>query len=156
MKTEIERKYLVAGNAWRNEQQRVFIRQGYLSLDRERTVRVRLADDRGFLTIKGSATGITRPEYEYTIPSEDARFLIEHLCLKPLIEKYRYTVEYAGAQWSVDEFLGVNAGLVVAEIELKTEDQDITLPDWVVEDVTNDPKYLNVQLTQNPYLDWHA
>ncbi len=156
MKTEIERKFLVRGDAWRNTEQRVLIRQGYLSLNPERIVRVRLAEDHAFLTIKGLAVGYTRPEYEYAIPVSDAEFLLENLCRKPLIEKYRYSVLFSGAEWIVDEFLGANTGLIVAEIELKTEDEPFILPNWVTKEVTHDLRYMNSNLTLKPYQDWHA
>src|SRR5262245_12764661 len=109
MGIEIERKFLVVSDAWRASAQRVLIRQGYLSSDGERTVRIRVRGDEAFITIKGMPTGISRPEYEYPIPLGDANEMLGRLCLRPLIEKYRHHVWHAGLLWEVDEFLNENA-----------------------------------------------
>ncbi|MFN2370316.1 MAG: CYTH domain-containing protein, partial [Candidatus Krumholzibacteriia bacterium] len=132
MGIEIERKYLVTGDAWRALGPGVPYRQGYLCTDRERVVRVRTMGQRAALTVKGLPVGATRPEFEYPIPVDDARRLLE-LCLQPIIEKTRYTVQAAGRTWEVDEFHGANAGLVVAECELEAADQPLRLPAWVGE-----------------------
>jgi adenylate cyclase len=155
MPLEIERKFLVVGNAWRSpEPPGTRFRQGYLSLDPERTVRVRLAGPRGWLTIKGPGAGATRLEYEYPIPVQHAVELLECLCIQPLIEKTRYRVEHAGLVWEVDEFEADNAGLVLAEIELSDPDQSIVLPEWVGEEVTGDTRYYNASLVSNPCRAW--
>jgi adenylate cyclase len=119
MAKEIERKFLVTGDAWRTGECSDY-RQGYLSIDKQRTVRIRVAGDTAFLTVKGITEGATRAEYEYSIPVTDAQAMLETLCLRPLIEKRRYRIQYNGMTWEIDEFLGENAGLVVAEIELET------------------------------------
>jgi adenylate cyclase len=152
--TEIERKFLVSGEDWRCSEP-VFFCQGYLNHDRQRTVRVRIADDKAFLTIKGVNRGASRAEFEYEIPVADARQLIE-LCEQPLIEKYRHFVQVDQLTWEVDEFLGENRGLVIAEVELATEDQAITLPSWVGREVTDDPRYYNSNLSRNPYAGWSS
>ena len=154
MGTEIERKFLVKDNAWRSLAAGVEYRQGYLNSAKERTVRVRTIDDKGFLTIKGITTGATRAEYEYEIPAADADALLDDLCEKPLIEKSRYKIEYDGFVWEVDEFFGDNQGLIVAEVELESEDQKFEIPGWIGEEVTGDPKYFNSNLINNPYLKW--
>jgi adenylate cyclase len=154
MGTEIERKFLVHGDAWRVGAERALIRQGYLATDGERTVRVRTKGGQGFITIKGMPRGIARPEYEYPIPLNDANELLDALCLRPLIEKYRHIVWHAGARWEVDEFLNENASLILAELELESADQAIDLPDWVSGEVTGDPRYTNSNLAQRPYSTW--
>jgi adenylate cyclase len=117
-------------------------------------VRVRIAGEQGFLTIKGKTQGISRLEFEYEIPLADAHTLLTELCEKPLIEKYRYLLDYEGFTWEIDEFLGDNAGLIVAEIELKSENQAFVQPDWLGEEVSHDPRYLNANLIRNPYKNW--
>jgi adenylate cyclase len=154
MKTEIERKFLVSGSGWRGRDRGVRLRQGYLSLTKERSVRVRLAGDKAFLTIKGESKGAVRPEYEYEIPPRDAADMLDYLCVRPLIEKTRYRIDEGGHTWEVDDFSGDNAGLVVAEVELAHEDQEVSLPDWIGPEVTDRPRYLNVNLVQHPYCDW--
>ena len=152
MGTEIERKFRVKEGTWRNIKGTSY-RQGYLSTVKERTVRVRTIEDKGYLTIKGIAIGASRMEFEYEIPRQDAATLL-HICEKPLIEKNRYRVEHGGFVWEVDEFFGENQGLVVAEIELESEDQYFSKPDWVGEEVTGDPRYFNSNLIKNPYTTW--
>jgi len=152
MAVEIERKFLVVGDAWTSAP-KVYFCQGYLNRDKERTVRVRVAGDRGFLTIKGKSSGASRAEFEYEIPREDAEQMLK-LCDGPLIEKYRRNIAFAGMTWEVDEFLGGNQGLVVAEVELTSEEQAIQLPDWVGEEVTHDPRYFNSNLAVNPFSTW--
>jgi len=153
MGKEIERKYLVRGDAWRKLAQGVRYRQGYLSTVKERTVRVRTVDDRGYLTIKGVTVGATRKEFEYDIPADDAVLLLE-LCEQPLVEKVRYKIPFGGLTWEVDEFEGVNQGLVVAECELSSEDQRIESPPWIGEEVTGDPRYFNSNLIAHPFTKW--
>lgn len=152
MAIEIERKFLVVGDAWR-EAPAVFYSQGYLNSDKTRTVRVRIAGEQAFLTVKGVNQGASRVEFEYGIPVSDARALLQ-LCEQPLIEKYRRKITYAGFVWEVDEFLGENQGLVVAEIELPAEDTVFAKPEWVAGEVTHEPRYFNSNLAREPYCRW--
>lgn len=154
MGIEIERKFLVTGTAWRKGAG-VRLSQGYLNRDKERTVRVRLAGEKAFLTIKGVSVGASRAEFEYEIPAGDAEQLLK-LSDGPVIEKIRRVIELEGDTWEVDEFLGENAGLVVAEIELQSEDQAFARPEWLGEEVTHDPRYFNSSLATKPFSGWHA
>jgi adenylate cyclase len=154
MGREIERKFLVNGNAWKALGQGSAMRQGYLSTDPERVVRVRIEGETAALTIKGRSAGVVRGEWEYAIPKFDAEELLAQLCQRPLIEKNRYRIMYQGMLWEVDEFFGDNAGLVVAEIELIAEDQPFAKPDWVGEEVTHDARYFNSNLLKHPYSRW--
>lgn len=155
MGREIERKFLVTSDAWRTKHG-TLIRQGFLHNEIESTVRVRVSGERAFLTIKGSTTGITRLEFEYEIPVNDANEMLDKLCQKPLIEKIRYEVFEGGFKWEIDEFLGENAGLVVAEIELGHESQEFSKPVWLGMEVSDDARYLNANLVKNPYANWHT
>jgi len=150
--TEIERKFLVRGTQWR-QGTGTRISQGYLNRDKERTVRVRIAGDEAFLTIKGVTRGASRAEFEYEIPVTDAEQLLK-LSDGPVIEKNRYVVVHDGSKWEVDEFLGDNAGLVVAEIELTSEEQPFSRPSWVGTEVTHDSRYFNANLASQPYSTW--
>ena len=154
MGKEIERKFLVIGNEWREGNKPVRTCQGYLVSGSDCTVRVRLMKEQAFLTIKGKSEGVTRLEYEYEIPAGDAKEILESLCIKPYIEKNRYKVIYAGLKWEVDEFLQENEGLVVAEVELESEGQLVELPPWVSEEVSHDPRYSNNNLVKRPYSRW--
>lgn len=154
MGVEIERKFLVNDNKWRSLGKGVLLRQGYLSSAPERVVRVRVEGESAMLTIKGRSTGATRNEWEYPIPLADAQALLDGLCERPIIEKYRYRIAHDGMIWEVDEFLGENAGLVVAEIELASEEQVVAKPDWVGEEVTQDPRYFNANLLRHPFSTW--
>lgn len=127
--------------------------QGYLSREPERTVRVRLAGEKGFLTIKGSVSGISRAEFDYEIPADEALELLA-MCPPPLIEKIRHERWHEGHCWEVDEFLGDNAGLVVAEIELDAAAAEFALPEWVGREVSDDPRYFNSQLAAKPWPSW--
>ncbi|HOP46068.1 MAG TPA: CYTH domain-containing protein [Desulfobacteraceae bacterium] len=151
---EIERKFLVEGDSWRITSKGLFYRQGYLSLIKERIVRVRTVGQKGFLTIKGPARGISRLEYEYEIPLEEAEGMLEHLCERPIIEKYRHRIEYDGIIWEVDEFLGENAGLILAEVELEDEKDMPSLPEWIGREVSYDQRYFNANLVKVPYKYW--
>lgn len=151
---EIERKFLVKSDAWKKLGKPVLYRQGYLTQDNSRTVRVRLAGDKGYLTIKGKTTGFSRVEFEYEIPASDAQNMLDTLAFHPLIEKTRTCVTYAGHVWEVDEFFGENAGLVMAEIELTSETELFEKPDWIGEEVTGDPRYYNSALAKCPYSSW--
>jgi adenylate cyclase len=154
MGQEIERKFLVKTDSWRGQDQGKRYRQGYLSTVKERTVRVRTAGEKGFLTIKGVTVGASRPEYEYEIPASDANQILDQLCQQPLIEKTRYRISYAGLVWEVDEFEGENRGLITAEVELKDEKQVVSFPEWVGQEVTADPRYFNANLVAKPFTTW--
>lgn len=154
MSVEIERKFLVRGTAWKALGQSVAIRQGYLSAHPDRTVRVRIEGKGATLTIKGRSHGAVRGEWEYPIPLEDAKALLDGLCERPLIEKTRTRIAHAGMLWEVDEFFGDNLGLVVAEIELDAEDQVFHKPDWLGDEVTQDARYFNSSLMQHPFTSW--
>jgi len=143
---------MVKEGAWRNAKGTRY-RQGYLNSAKERNVRVRTMEDKAYLTIKGIAIGASRMEFEYEIPLQDADELLE-ICEKPLIEKTRYKVQEGGFVWEVDEFFRENQGLIVAEVELESEDQEFPKPDWVREEVTEDPRYFNSNLIKNPYANW--
>ena len=149
---EIERKFLVIGTSWKSENATEY-RQGYLNREPARTVRVRITGTEAWLTIKGLNDGPSRPEFEYPIPPDDAKQLLE-LCEQPIIEKRRHLVQVEGKTWEVDEFLGENAGLVVAEIELDSVDEEFATPNWLGEEVTNDARYLNSSLSKKPFCDW--
>lgn len=152
MALEIERKFLVNGDGWRTGGG-VTTRQGYLSRVPGRTVRVRVAGDAAWLTIKGITTGAARAEFEYEIPLDDARALLR-LCDGPLIEKTRHVVHFRGFDWEVDEFHGANAGLVVAEIELESSEEAFERPAWLGAEVTDDHRYFNASLVEHPYSTW--
>jgi adenylate cyclase len=154
MGIEIERKFLVVGDRWRQPPAaRTRFSQGYLSRDPARTVRVRIAGERAFLTIKGATTGATRAEFEYAIPADEAQQLLA-LSDGPVIDKIRHLCVVDGMTWEVDEFLGANAGLVVAEIELQAEDQPFTRPAWLGAEVTGDSRYVNANLAVRPFSCW--
>jgi len=154
MAKEIERKFLVRGDAWRSLAQGTLYRQGYLNSVKERTVRIRTVGDKAFLTVKGLTVGATRSEYEYEIPFDECNAMLDALAEKPLIEKKRYKIPAGGLTWEIDEFFGDNAGLIVAEIELQSEDQNFDKPDWVAEEVTGDPRYFNSNLIKLPFTRW--
>lgn len=154
MAKEIERKFLVAHQAWRESVNTIHVfRQGYLSYGSERTVRVRATEVTGYLTIKGITEGLTRDEFEYEIPLADALALLQ-LCERPAIEKKRYIVPNGAHVWEVDVFEGVNEGLVVAEIELGSEDEAFDKPNWLGNEVSGDRKYSNSALSLHPFKDW--
>lgn len=155
MGKEIERKFLVNGTEYRTNSNKIYYKQGYLSVNKERTVRVRIVGKQGFITIKGKNNGISRPEYEYEIPLTEAGEILDNLCLKPIIEKYRHIYRHSDNMvWEIDEFLGDNTGLIVAEIELPTETSLFTKPDWIGKEVTDDPRYYNSNLIRNPFCQW--
>ncbi|MDX1504824.1 MAG: CYTH domain-containing protein [Spongiibacter sp.] len=154
MADEIERKFLVTGDGWRQGQPQRLV-QGYLNRDPERCVRVRIADDSGFLTVKGKTIGIRRAEFEYSIPLADAEHLLT-LCDGPIIDKQRYRIPAGELCWEVDEFTGANAGLVVAEIELSSEHQSFLRPEWLGTEVSNDARYYNSNLSKHPFSEWQA
>jgi adenylate cyclase len=154
MGLEIERKFLVTSDAWRTLATGVPCRQGYLSSAPERSVRVRIAGGKGTLTVKGASDGVTRAEFEYAIPVENAAAMLDNLCEKPLIEKTRYRIPFGSHTWEVDEFHGENAGLVVAEVELASADENPALPAWVGREVSSDARYFNVNLVKKPFKTW--
>jgi adenylate cyclase len=155
MPAEIERKFLVKNDRWRSlavREQR--IAQGYLANTDRGSVRVRLMGDRAFLSVKSMTLGVTRSEFEYPIPADDARYILQNLCLRPIIEKTRYYIEQDPHLWEIDVFEGENAGLIVAEIELNHADEEFTKPDWLGAEVSDDPRYYNVKLMEHPYSQW--
>ena len=154
MAKEIERKFTVDTGTWHPADDGIRVRQGYIPAAGRTSVRVRVADDRAWLTIKGETIGAVRSEFEYAIPVADAHQMLDELCARPFIEKTRYYTEYSGAVWEVDVFEGENTGLVVAEIELASEDQAINKPPWVITEVTDDPRYYNVNLVARPFSKW--
>lgn len=162
MATEIERKFLVKVEEWQQFRQgsdptllnSTLYRQGYLSSSIDKTVRIRIAGDRGFITIKGPTVGIARAEFEYEIPLADAAAMLDQLCDRPLIEKTRHRVAWDHLIWEVDEFAGDNQGLMVAEVELPDADRAITLPSWVGAEVSHDPRYFNANLAKHPFTRW--
>lgn len=155
MALEIEHKFLLISDEWRSlaSHSEVF-RQGYLSNNPAASVRVRIADHKATLNIKGMTIGTHRPEYEYSIPLQEADELLNQLCARPIIEKTRYFVEYAGKTWEVDEFAGENAGLIVAEVELAEIDEAFQRPVWAGLDVSGIERYYNVSLLSYPYSQW--
>jgi adenylate cyclase len=153
MAREIERKFLVDAARWRPSGRGVAFRQGYLSSVPDRTVRVRREGDRAVLTVKGRTEGVSRLELEYAIPIGDADELLG-ICEQPLIEKVRHTEAWDGTTWEVDVFGGDNAGLVVAEVELASEDAPFSRPPWLGEEVSDDPRYYNANLVKHPFKSW--
>ena len=153
MAIEIERKFLVDTAAWRPRDAGVYFKQGYLNSQRERVVRVRLHGESAKLTIKGITTGVTRAEFEYDVPVGDAIALLE-MCEQPLIEKRRHLEPFAGKTWEIDVFLGDNAGLVIAELELAHEAEAFERPSWLGDEVSGDPRYYNNNLLARPFKTW--
>ncbi len=155
MPQEIERKFLVTNGRWKySTDASIPMGQGYLRADEDCTVRVRLAGKQGFLTIKGATKGISREEFEYEIPAAEARRMLSTLCTGHPIEKTRYIVPFGGHRWEIDVFEGENVGLVVAEIELQSEDEIFKRPDWLGAEVSSDPRYFNACLSKSPYGQW--
>lgn len=150
---EIERKYLIDVKKWEPKDLGVRIIQGYLSTDKERVVRVRIKGEKAFLTIKGNQKGITRTELEYEIPVPEAKVMLK-MCLDFPIEKTRYHETIGGLLWEIDIFDGINKGLYLAEVELENENQIIEIPDWIKEEVSEDHRYFNAWLSENPYSKW--
>lgn len=153
MNIEIERKFLLKNDNWREGAVGVHYKQAYLNEKGDNTVRVRIEGDKAKLTIKGKSSNISRLEFEYDIPIADAEALFT-LAKTPIVEKYRYKIMYAGNCWEVDEFLGMNRGLVVAEIELESETQSFEKPDWIGMEVSGDKRYTNANLARKPYCEW--
>ncbi|HIK04823.1 MAG TPA: CYTH domain-containing protein [Trichormus sp. M33_DOE_039] len=153
MAKEIERKFLVTDDTWRQLAEGSLYRQGYIA-SQGATVRVRIAGNQGYLTIKGPTVNYSRSEFEYPIPLADAQEMLDTLCVRPLIEKTRYKINLNGLVWEVDEFAGANQGLILAEVELTDESQQIELPNWIGEEVSGDPKYYNSYLVKHPFSEW--
>ena len=155
MGIEIERKFLVKKEQWQALEKPAGekYRQGYLLTDPQKTIRVRQTSDKGFLTIKGRSVGAKRPEYEYEIPCDEAKELLDQFAVAEL-SKIRYKISVDHHIWEVDEFYGKNEGLMVAEIELETENENFNIPDWIDREVTTEEKYYNSNLVIYPYKDW--
>lgn len=155
MAIEIERKFLVENDHWRDQVTRVsHFKQGYMGNSKHCSIRVRTEGERAWINIKSATLGITRKEYDYEIPVEDASEILANLCDKPLIEKSRYLVKHEQHVWEIDVFEGANKGLVVAEIELADTNESFSMPDWAGAEVSDDPRYYNVCLIENPYSAW--
>lgn len=155
MGIEIERKFLVKDFSYRQIVSGVYYKQGYLNSNSHCSTRIRIVEQTAYFTIK-SINAISRVEYEYEIPLADASEIIDMLCNKPIIEKYRFKIQYEGFTWEVDEFLGDNVGLIIAEIELPNKDTQFTKPDFVGDDVTDDQRFYNSNLAVNPYKNWKS
>jgi len=155
MPLEIERKFLVFGDAWKEQSEdAVYLRQGYLNIEKQCSVRVRTDGHSGWLNIKGVTIGAQRREFEYEIPVKEAEELLQYFSTGPLIEKRRYFVRSGRHIWEIDVFEGENKGLVVAEIELEDPDEDFERPNWLGAEVTHDARYYNTHLARKPYLSW--
>lgn len=159
MAIEIERKFLLLSDDWRQQVSATqHISQAYLAVSAieqaTSSVRVRICDDSANINIKGMTLGIQRTEFEYSIPVDDAWIMLDTLCQQPVLEKYRHIVEVAGHRWEIDEFLGENAGLIVAEIELTDANESFERPAWLGEEVSDDPRYYNVLLVKQPFSSW--
>jgi adenylate cyclase len=155
MGQEIERKFLVCSDAWRDEAHASRrYRQGYLANNERCSIRVRTEQVKAGLNIKSSTLGVHRQEFEYALPLDEAQFLLDELCQRPLIEKTRYFVQRGRHLWEIDVFAGDNEGLVVAEIELEHAEEDFARPSWLGNEVSDDPRYYNVSLVEHPYKSW--
>ena len=155
MAIEIERKFLLKNDSWRDYYtKKMELRQGYLSCSKDCTVRVRVSGEEGWITVKGKPRNISRSEFEYLIPKTDAENMLLEFAAENIIEKIRYFIDYEGSKWIVDEFFGRNRGLVLAEIELSSENIIYEPPEWLGEEVSNDYRYCNSNLSQKPYLNW--
>jgi adenylate cyclase len=155
MGIEIERKFRLQDDRWRAEiRESTLLRQGYLANTPRASMRVRLAGSQGWLSVKAMTVGLARAEFEYPIPAAEAEHMLGQLCEGPGIEKWRHEVVHDGSAWEIDEFLGENAGLVIAELELETEEQPFTRPAWLGAEVTSEERYYNFRLAQHPYRLW--
>ena len=155
MGVEIERKFRLINDSWRDRvRQKTLLRQGYIANTRRASVRVRLAGEAGWLSVKSMTPGRSRAEYEAAIPAVEANEMLDRLCEGPLIEKWRHIVVYQGSEWEIDEFLGENAGLVIAELELEAEDMVFARPPWLGVEVTQDERYYNFRLSHKPFRHW--
>lgn len=154
MAKEIERKFLIDINKLPKLENGISIKQGYIKTQDKTVVRTRIKNDKAFLTIKSKNKGMIRSEYEYEIPLNDANEMLNNLYSKPIIDKIRYEIKYKNHLWEIDVFHGENDGLIVAEVELENEDENVELPNWIVKEVTNNPKYYNSNLLDNPFSNW--
>jgi CYTH domain-containing protein len=154
MAKEIERKFLVKGDSWRGLVEGSVYRQGYIATQDKAAVRIRIVGEKSYLTIKGPSIKYSRLEFEYPIPVEDAQEMLEALCERPFIEKIRYKIQLGGLIWEIDEFDGVNKGLILAEVELTNENQEIELPSWIGQEVSDDSRYFNSNLVKHPFSQW--
>ncbi|MEJ6480406.1 CYTH domain-containing protein [Nostoc punctiforme UO1] len=154
MAKEIERKFLVKGDSWRGLVEGSVYRQGYIATQDKAAVRIRIVGEKSYLTIKGRSIKYSRLEFEYPIPVEDAQEMLEALCERPFIEKTRYKIQSGGWIWEIDEFDGVNKGLILAEVELTDENQEIELPSWIGQEVSDDSRYFNSNLVKHPFSQW--
>lgn len=153
MAVEIERRFLIQSDAWRGLVEPQLLYQGYLSVDKERTMRVRVVGEQAWLTVKGYISDVSRHEFEYAIPLQDALSMLEQMCPFKL-KKHRYCIDYQGHTFEVDEYFDDNAPLVVAEIELPSEDAPFERPEWLGEEITHDGRFTNAYLSQHPYSTW--
>ncbi|MCG8427485.1 MAG: CYTH domain-containing protein [Chromatiales bacterium] len=156
MAIEIERKFLVINDLWQEHViSKSHIKQGYLATQKNATVRIRIAKGKAILNIKSATSGIQRSEFEYEIPMDEAELMLEQVVEHPIIEKIRYKVQGKGHVWDLDEFHGDNEGLVMAEIELLSEDEEFVVPDWAGEEVSSDTRYYNSNLIKHPFKQWN-
>ena len=155
MGLEIERKFLLKNDGWRSQvSQSTNMRQGYLAPLDTSSVRVRIEGDKANINIKSATIGIRRMEYEYAIPLDDATEMLDQLCPKPQVNKTRHIVVVGSHVWEIDEFYDENEGLIVAELELDDENEEFVMPDWAGEEVSDDPRYYNVNLIKSPFKGW--
>lgn len=155
MGIEIERKYLITNESWQEHaDEGINIVQGYMGSNAKSSIRIRINGDSANLNIKSKTIGIQRSEYDYAIPLDEAKEMLENLCDKPYVEKTRYHVDYKGHEWEIDVFAGENAGLIVAEIELSSTQEHFELPEWLGDEVSDDPRYYNICLVTHPYKTW--
>ncbi len=154
MAKEIERKFLVLNDNYKKQSKGILYKQGFLSTHKDRVVRIRLVGSKGYLTVKGITKNISRCEFEYEIPLKEAEYMLNELCEKPIIIKYRYKIPMGNFVWEVDEFQEENKGLVIAEIELEEEKQKYPIPSWLGKEVSSDPKYFNANLVRFPFSKW--
>ena len=154
MSLEIERKFLLKTTQPLQGLAGVVIRQGYLSDTSQANLRVRIKAEKAYLTVKSKTVGLVRKEFEYEIPVQDAEEMLSQFCQKPLVEKTRYKLEYAGYIWEIDVFVGENAGLVLAEVELASAEDTLDLPAWIDREVTQDKRFYNAYLAKHPYSQW--
>ena len=154
MAKEIERKFLVISDAFKEGIDPIYIRQGFISTNKNSIVRVRIKEKTGYLAIKSTDSVLSRIEYEYEIPVEDAYEMLRDLCMKPGIEKLRYVLQYEGHTWEVDVFMKENSGLIIAEVELGSEDEAFSKPLWLGEEVSGNPRYYNASLIAKPFISW--
>jgi len=153
MPFEIERKFLVRDNVTFQAVKTVHIAQGYIPTTNKVAVRLRIAGENAYITMKGPGSGISRPEFEYPVPLEDALYMMQNFCTGTM-EKNRHYVEFEGHTWEVDEFLGDNAGLMLAEIELESAQEEFSFPPWIEKEVTDNPNYNNAYLAMHPFSGW--